>query len=264
VSPDGARLFAVSDCGRGFTASLAYDASGRLTGLADGRLTDLASPTGGTAGMGEGDAESLVLGDGLEVGFEGRPRVQSYAVEPAFGGPARPLPSPADSGVCGRNGGFETMAGTTDGHRLIVCETRRAASLTVPAWLGKGEEWTSLDYPLAFEGGWAGEPFRPTGAALMPDGDLIVVERRFPPIAVRLVRLSRSSLEAKGPLAPREIARFEKPLTLDNFEGVEARRDASGRTLVYLISDDNGCAKTPGAKRLALQRTLLLLFALEG
>jgi hypothetical protein len=50
---------------------------------------------------------------------------------------------------------------------------------------------------------------------------------------------------------------------------VEARRDASGRTLVYLLSDDNGCAKTAGSKRSGLQRsgmqrTLLLLFALEG
>jgi hypothetical protein len=45
---------------------------------------------------------------------------------------------------------------------------------------------------------------------------------------------------------------------------VEARREASGRTLVYLISDDNGCAKTPGSRRSGLQRTLLLLFALEG
>jgi hypothetical protein len=264
VSPDGAHLYAVSDCGRGFTGSLAYDASGRLTGLADARLVDLANPAGGAAGVGETDAESLVLGDGLEVGFEGRARVQSYAADPAFGGPARPLPSPAGVAACGRNGGLETMAETADGRRLLVCEAQRAPSSSVPAWVGRGGDWTPRDYPLAFEGGWAGEPFRPTGAALLPGGDLLVLERRFPPIGARLVRLPRSSVESAGPLVPREIARFEKPLTLDNFEGVEARRDASGRTLVYLLSDDNGCAKTPGARRSGLQRTLLLLFALEG
>jgi hypothetical protein len=167
-------------------------------------------------------------------------------------------------GTCGRNGGLETMADTADGRRLIVCETRRGASSTVPAWVGRGEDWTPREYPLGFAGGWAGEPFRPTGAALLPDGDLLVLERRFPPIGVRLVRVPRASLDSAGTLAPREIARFESPLTLDNFEGVEARRDASGRTLVYLLSDDNGCAKTPGALRSGLQRTLLLLFALEG
>ena len=264
VSPDGARLFAVSDCGRGFTASLSYDAAGRLTGVADARLVDLASPAGGPSGMGESDAESLVLGDGLEVGFEGRARVQSYAAEPAFAGPARPLASPPGVGECGRNGGLEAMTDTADGRRLLVCEAKRGASSTVPAWVGRDEAWTPREYPLAFEGGWAGEPFRPTGAARLPDGDLLVVERRFPPIGARLVRLPRVSLESTGALAPREIARFESPLTLDNFEGVEARKDASGRTLVYLLSDDNGCAKTVGSTRSSLQRTLLLLFALEG
>lgn len=265
VSPDGGRLFAVSDCGRGFTASLSYDAGGRLVGLADARLVDLEGATGGPLGTGEIDAESLVLGDGrLEVGFEGRGRVQSYATHPAFGGSARVLPSPAGLSQCGRNGGLETMADTADGQRLLVCETRLAASSTVPAWVGRGEDWTPREYPLTFDGGWAGEPFRPTGAALLPDGDMLVVERRFPPIGARLVRLPRANVAATGALEPSEIARFERPLTIDNFEGIEARRDASGRTLVYLLSDDNGCAKVPGAKRSSLQRTLLLLFALEG
>jgi len=264
VSADGARLFAVSDCGRGFTASLSYDAGGRLAGVGDARLVELTGPVGGPVGAGETDAESLVMGDGLEVGFEGRARIQSYAADPAFGGSARTLPAPPGVGMCGRNGGLETMAETADGRRLLVCETRRRASSTVPAWVGRDGAWTPREYPLAFEGGWAGEPFRPTGAALLPDGDLIVVERRFPPIGARLVRLPRASVESAGPLTPRENARFESPLTLDNFEGVEARRDASGRTLVYLLSDDNGCAKAPGSMRSGLQRTLLLLFALEG
>jgi hypothetical protein len=264
LSRDGARLFAVSDCGRGFTASLSYDAGGRLAGLADARLVDLAAPDGGVAAIDEGDAEGLVLGEGLEVAFEGRARVQGYSADPAFGGPARLLPTPSGLGSCGRNEGVETMTDTGDGRRLLVCEARRGPSLTVPAWVGAGGDWTPREYPLDFEGGWGGEPFRPTGAARLPDGDLLVIERRFPPIGARLVRLSREDVESTGLLSPREVARFERPLTLDNFEGVEARRDASGRTLVYLLSDDNGCAKTPGAVRSGLQRTLLLLFVLEG
>ena len=201
VSPDGARLFAVSDCGYGFTASLSYDAGGRLTGVADARLVELTGPAGGPLGMGETDAESLVLGDGLEVGFEGRARVQSYAADPPFGGPPRDrCRSRPGWAQCGRNGGLETMADAGDGRRLLVCEARRGASSTVPAWVGRGGEWTARDYPLAFDGGWAGEPFRPTGATRLPDGDLLLVERRFPPIGARIVRLARSSLEGTGPL----------------------------------------------------------------
>ena len=261
VSPDGARLLAVSDCGQGFTASLSYGEGGRLAGVAHPRLVALAGPASGPLGFGESDAESLVAGEELEVAFEGRRGgLRAYAVTPPFAGPSRPLPWPAGARSCGSNGGIETMVATGDGRRLLVCEARRGASSTVPAWVGRGETWTERDYALTFEGGWAGEPFRPTGAALLPDGDLLFVERRFPPIGARLARLPRASLDGAGPLAPREIARFDSPLTLDNFEGVEARRDATGRTLVYLLSDDNNCAKNTGTP--ALQRTLLLMFAL--
>jgi hypothetical protein len=264
VSPDGARLFAVSDCGYGFTASLSYDAAGRLAGLAEPRLVGLTDTTGRPLSRAESDAESLVLGDGLEVGFEGAGRIRAYAAEPPFAGPARRLGVPAGVGGCGRNGGLETMADTGDGRRVLVCETRRGLSSTVPAWVGRADAWQAREYPLAFEGGWAGEPFRPTGAALLPDGDLLVLERRFPPAGARLVRIARPALEGESPFDPREVARIEAPLTIDNFEGVDARRDASGRTLVYLVSDDNGCAKagSPGAR--SLQRTLLLLFSLES
>jgi hypothetical protein len=109
-----------------------------------------------------------------------------------------------------------------------------------------------------------GEPFRPTGAALLPGGDLLIVERRFPPAGARIVRLSRASLAAPGPIQTVEVARIEAPLTVDNFEGVEVRRDAaSGKTLVYLLSDDNGCSKRGATRVPGLQRTLLLMFALD-
>jgi hypothetical protein len=55
-------------------------------------------------------------------------------------------------------------------------------------------------------------------------------------------------------LKGREIAEIRLPHAVDNMEGVAARRGADGETLIYLISDDNFNA---------LQRTLLLMFALE-
>jgi hypothetical protein len=264
VSPDGERLVAVSDCGNGLTARLSYDGSGRLVGLADARLVALTTPRGGPLAADELDAESLVAvpGGDLEVGFEGRGRVQAYG--PGFAGPARPLQAPGALAACGRNGGLELMADAGGGKRLLVCETRRGASSSVPAWIGASESWQERDYPLTFEGGWAGEPFRPTGAARLPNGDLLIVERRFPPLAARIVRLERDALEGRGALEPRELARLEPPLTLDNFEGVEVRQDGRGRTLVYVMSDDNNCAKTPGTPRVGVQRTLLLLFVLVG
>jgi hypothetical protein len=258
VSADGSRAYIVSDCGEGLTARLSYDPEGRLVHVDDVQVFPLATgPSGGF------DSESLVMGeDSLEVGFEGRPKILAYRKDPPFAGPPRALPVPRGVARCESNGGLETMADVGEGRRLLVCEARRRPSSTVPAWIGRGGEWTQRDYPLAFEGGWAGEPFRPTGAVLLPHGDVLVVERRFPPQGARIVRLDGASLNGEGPLEPREIARFEAPLTLDNFEGIDARRDASGRTLVYLISDDNNCFKN-GFDPIP-QRTLLLMFALEG
>lgn len=264
VSPDGSRLLAVSDCGYGFEASLSYDADGRLSGLSGLRLVALTGPSGHPLAFGELDAESLVAGEELEVGFEGRARVESYRADPAFGGPARAVRLPAAVAGCGRNGGIEAMADVGEGRRFLVCEARRGASSDVPAWLGRGGEWAEREYPLLFDGGWAGEPFRPVGAARLPDGGLLVVERRFPPAGVRIVRLESGDLQGSGRLEPRELARLEAPLTIDNFEGIDVRRDARGRTLVYVISDDNDCAKTVGAGKVGLQRTLLLQFVLEA
>lgn len=266
VTADGRELRAVSDCGYGFTATLSYDAEDRLDGLAEPRLDDLLGPDGEPLRVGERDAESLVVhGDALEIGFEGKPRIWAYALDPPFGGRARPLALPAGVAAgCGWNGSLETMTMIDDARRLLICETRRGPSQDVPAWVGTGDGWVERTYPLLFRGGWAGEPFHATSATLLPDGDLLVLERRFPPIGSRIVRLAREDVEGLGPLHPAEVAALEAPLTVDNFEGIDARRDGAGRTLVYLVSDDNNCAKQPGGSRgTGLQRTLLLMFSLE-
>ena len=99
-------------------------------------------------------------------------------------------------------------------------------------------------------------PFEPTGAALLPDGDVLVLERSFSllgGIVVRLVRVAPGDLVPGLLVVGREVARLQPPLTVDNFEGVAARRGPAGETLIYLVSDNNFSA---------LQRTLLLMFEL--
>jgi hypothetical protein len=270
VSADGSRLWAVSDCGYGFSADLSYDGKGRLAGLAEPRIVELVDADGDRLSRDERDAESLVEeGSSLEVGFEEDNRILAYALAPAFAGPARTLPTPRGLRHCKANGGIETMALLDGGRRFLVCEARRKPSSDTPAWIGSGESWMERSYPLLFEGGWGGEPFRPTSAAHLPDGDVLVLERRFPPIGARVMRIPRDDLNQRSsgppyPLHPREIARFERTLTIDNFEGI-AVRSAPGQTFVYLLSDDNNCAKTRhGPRGSGLQHTLLLMFVLGG
>jgi len=264
VSADGRQMLAVSDCGRGFVASLEYDSSGDLTGLCDAALTDLGGPGGRALERDEIDAEGLAPdGDrGLAVVFERRlPPIWIYDLDPPLAGPTEPRPAPPFGDDCAGNRGPEALATLADGRLFIACEGRDASTTTV--WLGRGASWTSRPYPLDPRESGLGDVFRPTGAARLPDGDVLVLERRFPPLEVRIMRLSKADLEGKGPLTPREIARLEPPLTLDNFEGLAVRQDPAGGSLIYLVSDDNGCGKRQVvvAPRI-LQRTLLLLFEL--
>jgi hypothetical protein len=264
VSADGQRMVAISDCGYGFSAGLVHEVDGALVGIANARLVDLTGPGGRPLTIGENDAESLVAdGPFLDVGFEGKGRVWRYSAEPPFSPPVEVVPTPTGLAFCGTNTGIETMTLVDAGHFLLVCEGERRPSRSVPAWVGRPGEWIPRRYPLHFDGGWTGDPFRPTGATRLENGDVLVVERRFPPFGSRVVRLPRASLDGDGPLAPIEVANLEGSALVANYEGIDARRDEAGHTLVYLVSDDNACAK-PGASRVALARTRLLVFELMG
>jgi len=84
-----------------------------------------------------------------------------------------------------------------------------------------------------------------------------VLERRYGLLAgwaARIQILSAASIRPGGRLKGEEIARLERPLMVDNFEGMAVHEDPKLGTFIYLISDDN---------YLPFQRTLLLQFRLE-
>jgi len=135
-----------------------------------------------------------------------------------------------------------------DGSLLAISEGPKNASDAV-AWVSDTQGWSVMTY--ATNGG-----FRATGAATLADGDVLVLERRYTlrdGVAARLRRLDAKTITPGARLQTELIAEFRPPLTVDNFEGIETRRDAKGRTLVYIVSDDNF---NP------LQQTLLLMFEL--
>ena len=89
---------------------------------------------------------------------------------------------------------------------------------------------------------------------ILPDGDLVVVERRASILGgfgARIVRVPGASIEAGAELSGTELAVLEPPVTTDNFEGISVVATPDGRTLLYLVSDDN---------LWGFQRTLLMMF----
>ncbi len=252
LSEDGRRLTAVSDRGFWFDATVEYDARGAVVRLHDARLGRLLNLGGRRQPGLAGDAEGMSRApDGsFFVSYERRHRVWLYpAAEPPFSRPPRIVPPPKSPARIPENGGIEALVRLPGGRLFALTEDLTDASHDTVGWIGDGRTWERLTYV-------PGPDFKPTGAARLPDGDIVVVERRFTKFGVpgaRIVRISAEDIRPGARLVGSELALIEPPLALDNFEGIAARRGPDGQTLIYVLSDDN---------YFFLQRTLLLSFEL--
>ncbi|MGI9387196.1 MAG: esterase-like activity of phytase family protein [Methyloligellaceae bacterium] len=253
MSADGNRMTAVTDRGSWVTARLHYR-GGDLAGLSDLAILPILGENGRAVGWRSSDAESIAPdgNGGFFIAFERHHRFSRYADRDR--GALRALPTktfaPKSKWRQPTNGGYEGLTRLCDGRLLAIAETARPGSDVMRAWIGKDGKWRRLSYTMTGK-------FRPTGAATLPDCSVVVLERRFnfiDGLAIRLVRLPAASIQPGAKLRGREIARLGPTLTIDNMEGIAARRGAHGETLLYLVSDDNFTV---------LQRTLLHMFELQ-
>ncbi|MCI3131021.1 esterase-like activity of phytase family protein [Phenylobacterium aquaticum] len=231
----GNRIVSESDEGDLLEARLMLDAKGRLTGLADARMSVLHGPDGEPLqGKNESDAEGIaVLPDGDRlVSFEEDDRILLY---PAKGGAPHVVNSP--NVVFRHNLGMEALAAdpsiAPDAYRVGQEDTGQTwiCRLSAPCVADR-----KIDVPL-------GSGL--TAMAPLPQGRIAYLIRAWDPW--RGSRVTLLVLDAQGAQVDR--AEFAPPLTVDNFEGLGAVAKASGQVRFYLISDDNFSAK---------QRTLLL------
>jgi len=254
VSGDGTRLTAVTDEGGWLTARIGYDERGWLKEVTDGRMGLLHNPSGRPlTGKEFQDAESLArLPDGsMIVGFERAHRLWRYPAGPdPLDGKPVPLRVPNSLYKAPLNGGIEALGSLWDG-RLFALTEYWIKGDTVRGWLGGGAGWWEIGY--RFQGA-----YRPSDAGVMPNDDLAVLERAYNPsrgiTGIRIAHVKTEDVRRGAKLQSDLLADLKPPLTLDNFEGIACRADADGRSLFYLISDNNFSAE---------QRTLLLLFALS-
>ena len=250
VSPDGARLYAVSDRGRWITANLTHDADGRLVAAGSWRSVPLLTPTGHRVNLLQRDAEGLVRNpDGsFLVSFEGAHRIWRYPSDASA--PPRPTPTPLDLAKAPFNGGIEAITLLADGTVFGITEDHANEDASLRGWLMKDGAAQAISYVPA-------DGFSPAGLATLPDGDVLLLERQFDLVRkhARVARIEKARLTVGAKVRGDTVADLRRPLPMDNFEGLAVRRDAEGRTLLYLVSDDNF---------LPFQRTLLLQFRLSG
>ncbi len=248
LQPDGAAFVAVSDNGYWIRANLIYDEAGNLTGIGEASITPMPGLTGQAlnTSASERDAEALATtpDGGLIVAFERDHRLWRY--QGAVGVPI-PIEGPGALDAQPLYEGVEGLTTLAEGRLLAFSEGLRAEG-GFAAWL-KDEtgDWQRLSWRAAGN-------FQPTGATTLPNGDVLLVERRYPPIGVRVRRIAAGTITPGAILEGEHIAQLDGSLAVDNMEAIDARLADDGGVRVYLLSDDNYSR---------MQTTLLMLFDLE-
>ncbi len=151
------------------------------------------------------------------------------------------------------NTGAESMALLPGGGMLVLAERQERDDR--PFWPGV---YFASDPVRSPRHGFRFEFLPPTGfvpsdMTVLPDGQLLILTRRFAApfrFSNKLVVVDSRTIRPGASVRGREIATLAAPLIHDNFEGVVATRE-KGATMIWLVSDDN---------QLFLQRNLLLKF----
>jgi len=261
MESDGRGLLSISDVGTWLSADIAYEGT-RPIGLKGARLGPLRDSRGRPLrSKREQDAEGLTLLEGdlrrgtLLISFERLHRIVRYPVrERQIGAPVGSLRMPADARRMMENQGLEAIAilrgGRHKGSLVAFAERLTGGSGYHTGWIWVGGE--PQRFHLSDIDG-----FNITDAAVLPDGDLLVLERRYrvtEGVKMRLRRIAAAELVPGARITGSTLVEANSGFEIDNMEGLAVHRSPAGETVVSMISDDN-------FNRL-LQRTLFLQFTL--
>lgn len=255
----GRRLLAVADNGLWFTAKVRYSKTGRPEGLAEAGLAPLLDSDGRPLidkykSDAEGLAYSNVNGkESLLVSFERGHRIMRFDYDKKFRlrQRGRVLKGAKGFRKLRYNKGLEALAEypSSTGRKpllVVIAERARKSKGDIPGWLRRGK-WKKFRVKKL-------GAYQATGAAFLPGGDLLLLERRFNlrhGVGMRIRRIRLDELKKGARINGTVILEANFTYQIDNMEGISVHRNTRGETIVTLISDDN---------RSILQRTLLLQF----
>jgi hypothetical protein len=265
LDPDGKGFFAVSDAGLWMSGKLAYDDKGRPSGMDGVRLGAIQSKDGDPLSRkGDRDAEGLALikGDttngGAYVSFERKHRISRFDIVGGELSPAKGKVSlPKSARNMPSNGGFEAIAvlrGGPNKDKLVAfSESSRDKRGNYVGWIWEGKE-----RPRKFHMTNDGD-YDVTDTAPLPDGGLLVLERRFrfsEGVRMRLRLIGAKQLRPGAVIDADILVAADGRSEIDNMEGIATHAGPGGETIVTMISDDNYNHR--------LQRTVLLQFAISA
>lgn len=258
ISADGGSILAVSDGGTWLSAKLRYR-QGALAGLDAAAIGPLLSLSKQRLRRGrDRDAEGLRLVSGtltrgrVLVSFEQNQRIGLFRLE--NGVLLEPLSYLRPPMRLPGNKGLEAAAMLHGGHyaRSVLAFAERYRD---PSGHHRGWLWVrGRPKPVALADS---DGFDITDAVGLPDGSVIVLERRFrwlEGVKLRLRLIDGDTIRPGAVLSGLTLLHADMRYEIDNMEGLAVHRDAQGKLVLTLISDNNF---NP-----ILQRTLLLQFEL--
>jgi len=258
MQPDGSTFIAITDRGWWLRGRITYEGK-RPTGIAIPEMAAILGPDGRTLkARGWYDTESIAQDGGLlYVGIERVNRILRFDYgKDGLLARGQPIEVPARIRTLPNNKGLEALEfvprGLPLGGTLIgIAERSLDRDGNNQGFLIGGSRPGLFTLKRSDE-------FDISDLALLPSGDMLVLERKFSWTTGLFIRMRRIAL---GDLRPGALVKgpvlFEADLrqSIDNMEGLSVHRGPDGETVITMISDDNFSA---------LQRTLLLQFTLVG
>lgn len=264
LSEDGRELVAVSDRGWWLRAEVSYE-DDRISSIGAVTTARLLGPDGRVITNNHAkDAEGLTAFDArgtkgmLLMALERRERLLLYDFgRHGFRAIPRAIPVPSVFRRAKFNQELEAVGRFGSGTRLngtiiVLSERFLDDNGDIRGWLIGGPR--PGPFSLART-----DDYDVTDLAILPDGDVLVLERRLNAIklaGMRVRRIAHETIAAGATLEAAVVVEGNQPLhNVDNMEGIAVHRSPGGELRISIISDDNF---NP------LQRTLLLQFALPG
>ncbi|MDB5522261.1 MAG: phytase-like protein [Rhizobium sp.] len=256
LTDGGTRFISVMDTGHWATGTIERDADGKLTGIADYKITSMKDPSGsGAHDKDSFDAESMVLDkDRVYVGFERDHRINAYP----FPGFENAMPLDVQRPVLKKgeqlyaNGGMEAILkapdkGPLQGALMFVAERSYNSEGDFIAGVQSGPmKGTFYVERLA--------PYDITDGVFLEDGSFLLLERKFglrDGIGIRIRKFSGDDIKPDATIKGETLMEADFSHQIDNMEGLDAYKAADGSTHLIIESDDNHSL---------LERNLLLEF----
>lgn len=259
LSEDRDSFLGVMDTGYWYAGRFERDAQGALSGVSEFSVSPILDASGGNSNeKWKFDAEGLALrGDEALVSFERNSRVDIFSAKaPGNSKPVGSLPILVPLKELRANRGLETItvapeASPLAGAVIVVTEKSLNASGDIFAAI-----LTGPSKGVFFVKRHA--PYDITDGDFLPNGDLLLLERRFSiaeGIGMRIRRIDGSRLGAGNLVDGPVLLEADFGDQIDNMEGLDVTTDEDGQIFVTLVSDDNHSI---------LQRNLVLEFRYIG